>query len=330
MFKKYIFKGIEKLLKFFYGKNIKYGFLKAAIYDASLCSEHFFDSDIEGNDTETLFCRAVMLAHGIEKGLSFKKRKTPFFVSKLPLFLELLDVLIIRDPQLEDSRWVMITNSLRAYDQVHSTKDFFSQYSARVNGLLKQKVSVAQNSPVKDVLIDFPIYRSYSDFFKSRTSIRNFSEKHVSEELIYEAVNIAKFTPSVCNRQPWKIKILSSKNEKKIALDYQNGNAGFGYQADKIVIIGADLRSFVSIIERNECFIDLGMFSMSLILALKEQGLGSCCLNWCVATQVDEQLHEELDLPDWFKIGYLLAVGYPEENTMTATSPRRDTSDFFI
>jgi nitroreductase len=244
--------------------------------------------------------------------------------------LNLTKQLLKLDPELHDSRWVVIANSLRDYRSIHYKEAFFKEYSEDVTNILSHLACIADSPAVKPVISGIKEYTSYGEFFKQRVSVRNFSRKSVAMNLIINAVELAKFTPSVCNRQPWKIKILSTFEDKKIALDHQNGNKGFGHEVDKVIIIGADLRSFIDVIERNEGFIDLGMFSMSFILALQEQGLSTCCLNWCVNPEIDQKLHQDLNLPDWFRVGYLLAVGYSETNSQTAASIRRNTSDFIL
>ena len=42
---------------------------------------------------------------------------------------------------------------------------------------------------------------NYENFIKSRHSIRHFGSEAVDVELLREAIQIAQYTPSACNRQ---------------------------------------------------------------------------------------------------------------------------------
>ena len=96
----------------------------------------------------------------------------------------------------------------------------------------------------------------FEKFANTRHSVRNFANEEVSLSLIKEAVTIAIKTPSVCNRQTWKVYTFSDEELKQKVLSHQNGNRGFGHQASKILVVTSDLDLFISAAERNQCFID--------------------------------------------------------------------------
>lgn len=76
---------------------------------------------------------------------------------------------------------------------------------------------------------------NYENFIKSRHSIRHFGSEAVDVELLREAIQIAQYTPSACNRQGWVIRIVESKDAIDTILENQNGNRGFGHEIDKLV-----------------------------------------------------------------------------------------------
>ena len=55
------------------------------------------------------------------------------------------------------------------------------------------------------------------------------------------------------------------------------GNAGFGDRVPLVLVITSDLQTFFAPEERNQAWIDGGMFAMSLVHALHSLGLASCC-----------------------------------------------------
>lgn len=160
-------------------------------------------------------------------------------------------------------------------------------------------------------------------FFESRHSIRCFDpDGKVDTSLLLKAIELARYTPSVCNRQTWRVVICDSEAAKANALALQNGNLGFGHMASHVLIVASDRSCFASIGERNQPWIEVGLFAMSLIYALHAQGLGTCCLNWSVEPEKDMALKKALNLPESYAIGMMIAVGALPEQIIAAESRR--------
>lgn len=164
-------------------------------------------------------------------------------------------------------------------------------------------------------------------FFESRYSIRDFAPDEVDTSLIETAVKMAQKTPSVCNRQSSKVYVFTEEEDNKKVLSYQNGNRGFGDQAACVLIVTSDREHFFGIGERNQCWIDGGMFAMSLVYALHSLGLGSCCLNWSVEYEVDRALKNAVGIDDSESIIMMIAVGHLPENLKVAQSNRRNIQE---
>jgi nitroreductase len=164
-------------------------------------------------------------------------------------------------------------------------------------------------------------------FFQSRYSIRQFSAEAVAETLIEQAIRMAQKTPSVCNREAGRVFLVADKQRAAELLAHQNGNRGFGEQADKLLVITASLDCFLTVGERYQCWIDGGLFAMSLIYALHSLGLGSCCLNWSVEPQTDSAFKRAAGIPEDQAIIMLLAVGHLPERFRVAISARRPLED---
>jgi nitroreductase len=161
------------------------------------------------------------------------------------------------------------------------------------------------------------------EFFESRHSIRCFDpQRKVDRSLILKAIRQARFTPSVCNRQTWRVVLCETEEAKAKALPLQNGNLGFGHLASHVLIIASDRNCFASIGERNQPWIEAGMFAMSLVYALHAQGLGTCCLNWSAEPEKDRALKIELALPESLAIGMMIAVGALRGEILVAESRR--------
>lgn len=164
----------------------------------------------------------------------------------------------------------------------------------------------------------------------TRHSVRHYSEHRVSDDLIDRAVQLAMRSPSVCNRQCWRVYDFAKGDKMKSVLECQNGNRGFRSEIGRTLIVAADVRTFVSVGERNQPWIDGGMFAMSLIYGLHSLGLGSCALNWSVAKYGDKRLRRIANIPDHEVIIMLISVGHLPDSFRVAQSPRRPISDVLV
>jgi nitroreductase len=106
-------------------------------------------------------------------------------------------------------------------------------------------------------------------------------------------------------------------------LSFQNGNRGYGDQAGAVLLITADMRAFTMLGERNQAWIDGGLFAMSLNYALHSLGLGACMLNWSVEKGQDEALRAAFAIPEQEVVIMMMAVGHMPERLRVARSPRR-------
>lgn len=168
------------------------------------------------------------------------------------------------------------------------------------------------------------------DFFTSRHSIRDFSDRPVEVELLQAAVRMAQRTPSVCNRQAWRVHVARGAALKERWLSLQNGNAGFRSQIACALVVVCDLRHFVSVGERNQAWIDGGMFAMSLAHALHSLGLGTCFLNWSVTADADRKLRPLLKVTQHDVIITMLAVGHLPDRLRVAHSQRKHLDEVLI
>lgn len=162
------------------------------------------------------------------------------------------------------------------------------------------------------------------DLFARRRSVRDFDETPVDNALIERVVSKAINTPSVCNRQPWHVTVLTGPKRSR-ALMLQNGNRGFG-EIPVVAVISVDARYFGGAGERNQIWIDGGLFAMTFVWAAESEGLASCMLNWSVSNGRSDSLRRELGLRRSDQIICLVALGYPRAGARIARSPRREVA----
>lgn len=120
--------------------------------------------------------------------------------------------------------------------------------------------------------------RAFDDLALSRHSVRTYSGDDVPLSVIEEAVQIAGNSPSSCNRQPWKDRVLNQSDSISEILDLQGGLKGWSIPS-KLVAITTDRALYADPSERQVAFVDGGLFAMSLVYALHARGIATCMLN---------------------------------------------------
>ena len=83
----------------------------------------------------------------------------------------------------------------------------------------------------------------YENFLITRRAIRAFDSKAIDRKILEKALNIARHTPSVCNRQAWRIYNVPI-DMIKATLSLHNGNRGFSDQVQSLVVVCVDLAGF--------------------------------------------------------------------------------------
>lgn len=269
----------------------------------------------------------IFYYHKIEKGLALSNPRVGFGE---PAILYLIDSLeqYVRKYSWDETSQISLNTLYLYYDFNLRNNNKLEELHERLE---KLKSSLGSNSLTNeggvldleksDILKDSSI--DFSKFANSRHSIRHFSSEEVPVELIKQAIKMAQKTPSVCNRQSSIVHIFDNKDKQKQALSFQNGNAGFGDKASKILLVTADAEDFFGAGERNQAFIDGGMFAMSLIYALHSLGVGSCALNLALDYRVANRLKNDMGIKQKEILIMMIAVGHIPESLKVAASPRK-------
>lgn len=275
----------------------------------------------------------TMNYHRLEKGLSFRDPRPRFGRATID---ELIDQLRQGERFGERLPAKVALSTLASYQEAQEPNARYDKLAAFLDdrprpadGDLPEEPIGGSKVVTRDE-IQASALRDLTAFFRSRHSVRDFDDREVDMELIERAVDMARFTPSVCNRQATRAHVLSSTEDKQAALSLQNGNRGFSEQIDKVIVVTSDVRSFVSSGERYQSWIDGGMFAMSLVYALHSLGLGTCCLNWSVDWFTDRRLRRAISLPPYERVIMLIAVGHLPERLRVARSTRVPVEDIVV
>lgn len=153
----------------------------------------------------------------------------------------------------------------------------------------------------------------YADFVCSRHSMRHFSKQTVEIDDVMEALNIAQHTPSACNRQGWKARIIMNKMVMTEVLKNQNGNEGFGHEFDKLMLITADIRCFNRDRELFQAYIDGGMYAQSVLNALHYEHIASVPLSASLTHIQEKEVRKLLNLHEAEVLIMFIGIGnYPD------------------
>ncbi|WP_336033510.1 nitroreductase family protein [Geodermatophilus sp. FMUSA9-8] len=163
--------------------------------------------------------------------------------------------------------------------------------------------------------------------FRSRTSVRDFAPDPLDPALVRRAAELALHSPSVCNRQAWAVWAFHDRLAVERVAALQNGSAGFRESIPCLLVIGVDTRLFAGSAERNQRWVDGGLYAMSLVWALHGLGVATCMLNWSVGHRRTRELRALTGIPDHVDVVTMVAAGLPRAGLRVARSPRRRVDD---
>jgi len=273
--------------------------------------------------TENLAAQITMDYHRLEKGMSLPTPRLGFakdwishrFINNLNRYID--------DNTGADHLVLTSINVLVAYRDYHLSNGYqIPDVFAEIDELEKK---FSSDDFKLGGCVDFTANELLD--MNTRHSIRQFSDKLVDPNLVKASVKIAQRTPSVCNRQAWQVYVINTPNAITKVLELQNGNAGFGHQLNTVLAVTCDLTRMLTIGERNQAWIDGGMFCMSLLLALHSKGLGTCCLNLSLDCTLEIKFREALHIRPGDSPLMLIAVGHMREKVTVAQSNRRSLED---
>jgi nitroreductase len=127
-------------------------------------------------------------------------------------------------------------------------------------------------------------------------------------------VDLVRFCPSAANRQPLKYVLSCDPARNALIFAHLRWAAALktwpgpaeGERPTAYVVILGDTRI------TNNFYCDHGIVSQSILLAAVEQGLGGCM----IASIDREALGRKLNLPTYFEILLVLALGKPRETVV--------------
>ena len=154
----------------------------------------------------------------------------------------------------------------------------------------------------------------------ARRSIRKYLDKPVEHEKLEVVVRAGINAPSGGNRQQWIVRVVE---DRKLIADvnevYKKANAEQVSRDKnfKNMFRNAPNLICVCIPANGGGELDAGMLGENMMLAAQAIGLGTCCLGgpvrWLNSNADAKFILDRLDIPEGYKLSYILAIGYPDE-----------------
>ena len=141
---------------------------------------------------------------------------------------------------------------------------------------------------------------------EKRKSIRFFDKNKLLEEReIRECIEAATKAPSPHNRQPWRFRIIDSR-EMIQSISIMLSHNGWVRTAPVIVIVGVPK---IEGVEKQKDYLALGAAIENLLLEAQQRGIATCWIGECL----EKGLESRLMWPDDYETVSMIAMGYKRE-----------------
>ena len=275
----------------------------------------------------------IIHQHTLEKGFSHFDLR-PFGQKKISKIIELLKKELKYKNHEEDFSFIIGINSLREYKKTYEEHKWTntSEYK-EVSEFLKDYKHIPEKKTGAYTVTNEELKKSYNidyeKFIKSRHSTRNYKHEDLKLKDIEAAVDMAKYSPSACNRQYVKLHYYPKGKMKQNVIDYSLGKGGLYLEGVNTFIITFDVNGLGGAGERNQGYFNAGLFATNLVNAFHSLGIGTCFIQFANPVDQEEKLKQLNDIPSNERIAVILYAGYYDEKSIFAVSPRRDFEDIF-
>lgn len=279
------------------------------------------------NTFEKLESKIILDYHGIEKGFLHEKIRPRFARERVKSLIKNLQLIKAYPKQ---SNQILISNSiLKRYYEYHKSldieiEDFFPSNAYLV---LEDSADVEPVLTVSRELFFHKTNASFDSFSHSRKSIRSFKEDIIEEDVMKSVIDIARNAPSVCNRQASKVYYTNTYAKVQKILSIQGGMRGFKEEIKQLMVVTIDRNYFYTVGERNQMYIDGGIFLMNLLYSLHFKNIGACCANWGKEYQDDLEIAKILELKPSEKVICVVVIGICKDEISYTLSQRREVED---
>lgn len=276
----------------------------------------------------------LMLTHALEKAFSLPNPKKQFGIQKaIQLKNRITDYIGRYNWDESLSTPVSVLSQYVIYHENNNS------LTSEIDSIKTQVQEMLDSHSMKQCVMDLGgtydltkeiLQEAAKGDFKSlsanRYAIRNFDGSPVNHKLIHEALDIAKKSPSACNRQAYRVHIYTGEKKNKL-LRLQGGANSFYETADSVLLISADANRYY-LNEARLGYVDASLFAMTLIYAFSYLGIASIPLTLCIKQSVIKRINKEFDVPENEIPVLMIAIGNYPEHFSVAKSYRNPVEKF--
>jgi nitroreductase len=162
---------------------------------------------------------------------------------------------------------------------------------------------------------------------RRRRSVRWYEQKPVPRCIIDRAMEVARWSPSACNRQPFEFRFFDDPQLIARIVEIPMGTKGFADQIPCLAVLVGQLRAFPLERDRHLIYIDAALAAMAFEFALEVQGVSSCSINWPDIAEKEEALSSVLGLAPDERAIMLISCGYPDPNGFVPYSEKKPLTE---
>ena len=223
---------------------------------------------------------------------------------------------------LNDQRGKFMDEMLRKqdadYDKKSDIKWNFTKFLVSRDGRVVKRYEPTDKMSDVDIDIQLEVNPVLSNMM-ARRSIRKYLDKPVEHEKLEVIVRAGINAPSGMNRQPWIIRVVEDQKLIADVTEVYKRNNPEQVKRDK------DFKNMFRNAPNLICVctpakggaLDAGLLGENMMLAAQSMGLGTCCLGGPVrflnSNTEAKFFLDRLDIPEGYKLNYILAIGYPDE-----------------
>ena len=261
--------------------------------------------------------------HRLEKGILMRPKRSVYALDYIEDTLQCYQLLLDNGSDSDEIRWAR--DVLDKYFTDVEANPIIERARALFDSLPKPNSFSGHRIPYLRNLSD-PLSVQYEDLLnlaKRRRSVRWFLDKSVSRRRIDQAIEVAKLSPSACNRQPFQFRVFDDHESAQRIGAIAMGTAGYNHNIPVLIAVVGRLGNYFSERDRHLIYVDGSLASMSLVYAFETLELSTCCINWADMEERERQISDELRLTPDERVIMLIAVGYPDPDAMVAYSQKK-------
>lgn len=276
----------------------------------------------------------ILNYHGIEKGLLHEKIKPKFAKNRIKIINDLFDDNDILSRINESQVFIGCKIAMEYYDLHKKMEIDISDYFTEEQYLkyLKLTKTIVNHDFFSGVnKLDFKeFYADQTDFYHfshSRKSIRSFTGEKIKFDTLKKVIELSNNAPSVCNRQASKVYLVEDKQKINECLKIQGGFTGFSQNVTQLLILTTDRSYFYLTGERNQLYIDGGIYLLNLLYALHFYKIAACPANWGKDFAEDNKVRKLIDIPKSEQVICMIPIGIAQEKISFTLSYRRTVDE---